>query len=193
MRGRAFLLGAAAVVLAAGIAVSQEEQKKEAPQDAMMAAIMPNENHARLKQLEGTWDTESRFVMEPGKPPEVGKGHAVNKMVLGGRFVQIEYHGGMQGQPFEGLGMIGYDNVAKEYVSTWADTMGTMILIERGSYDAKENALVMHSEFDAPDGSKQKMKTMTRFGDGKKYSYEMYGVGADGKEMKLGEVIYTKK
>ncbi len=38
------------------------------------------------------------------------------------------------GMPFEGMGIDGYDNLAKQYVSTWVDNMGTGIMnIDRQS------------------------------------------------------------
>lgn len=45
------------------------------------------------------------------------------KMVLDGRFPYQEFNGQMMGQPYNGIGMDGYDNITKKYVTAWFDTM----------------------------------------------------------------------
>ena len=44
----------------------------------------------------------------------------------------------MMGQPFSGVGIDGYDNLRKKYVTTWIDTMGTGIFSMEGTASAME-------------------------------------------------------
>ena len=41
----------------------------------------------------------------------------------------------MMGMPFEGMSTTAYDNVSKEYVSTWIDNMGSGIMVMKGNWD----------------------------------------------------------
>jgi len=38
------------------------------------------------------------------------------------------------GMPFEGMGLDGYDNASKEYISIWIDNMGTGIMYMKGKW-----------------------------------------------------------
>ena len=38
--------------------------------------------------------------------------------------------------PFEGMGIVGYDNLLKKFVSVWIDNMGTGLMPGTGTYDA---------------------------------------------------------
>ena len=49
-------------------------------------------------------------------------------MILGGRYLEQRYEGTMMGQPFSGIGVTGFDNYKKKFVSTWVDSMGTAIM-----------------------------------------------------------------
>ena len=84
----------------------------------------PGEPHKLFATLAGSWTTTTKEWMEPGKPPTESTGTAEMKMLLDGRFLQQEFTSQMMGQPFSGIGIDGYDNLRKRYVTTWIDTMG---------------------------------------------------------------------
>ena len=46
----------------------------------------------------------------------------LQKMILDGRFLHQEFNGEMMGSPFIGIGITGYDNGSKQYVSNWMDS-----------------------------------------------------------------------
>ena len=54
---------------------------------------------------------------------------------MGGRYQEGTYSGDMFGMPFEGRGMVAYDNATEEFVSTWIDNMGTGMMVTKGKYD----------------------------------------------------------
>ena len=117
------------LVMSASLAVAKEK-KQEKPTDmqAMMGVYTklatPGEPHKLLASMAGSWNTKTKSWMEPNKPPTESIGSCEQKMLLGGRFLQQECTGDMMGQPFTGIGVNGYDNHAKKYVSTWMDSMG---------------------------------------------------------------------
>jgi len=79
--------------------------------------------HKLLAGMAGSWTTKIKSWCEPKKPPMESIGTCEQKMVLGGRFLHQEFTGEMMGSPFTGIGVNGYDNHTKKYVSTWMDSM----------------------------------------------------------------------
>lgn len=204
MKGRMLLSGVVVVGLMAlitGQVVSQEGKPKgQAPGqgDAMMEAAMkfaePGKFHAHLKPLAGRWTQSVKMWMAPDAPPQVSKGTSEYKWILGGRFLLQKVKGDVEGQPFEGLGMIGYDNFKKKYTSMWADNMTTGIMTALGTCDDSGKVLTLSGKHDdvftgTPD---QKFKIITRIINKDKHVDEMYMTGPDGKEFKTMEIIYTR-
>jgi len=127
-------LVAAALGLAAAVAVAGDEQPA-ADHDAMMEAWMkaatPGEPHAFLASMAGDWKTTTTHY-EMGEAGEPTEGTASFKPVFGGRVVKGQYTGTMWGQPFEGMSLDGYDNIAGKYWSVWLDNTGTSLYVTHG-------------------------------------------------------------
>ena len=115
---------------------------KQMDQQAMMELwqklAQPGEPHKLFADIAGSYTTHTKEWMEPGKPPMEADGTSESKMLLDGRFLYQEYHGSMMGQPFHGIGIDGYDNMTKKYVTAWIDSMGTGIFIMEGTATADE-------------------------------------------------------
>ncbi len=154
----------------------------------------PTPAHTVLQPLVGTWVTETKWWKAPGEKPEVSKGRANHQWAFGKRFIKEKYEGKFAGEAFQGEGMIGYDNVKKEYVSTWADSMSTDIMTGEGSYDPATKSLEMTSKFTCPiTESEMKMRSVTRILNNNQHVLEMYGMTPDGKEFKSMEITYKRK
>ncbi len=191
-----------AVMLAATTAAADQKAAKKpaAPaaasdHDAMMAEYMklatPGEQHKWLQDSVGTWTATGKMYFDPSKPPTESTGTAVFKSVLGGRFVEEHFTGTMMGQPFEGQGVTGYDNMKKKFVMSWVDSMGTMMIYVEGTGDAKQRTFA--GEETGPDGKKRAFRWVLKFDSKDKHVMEMYGTGPDGKEVKQMEIVYTRK
>lgn len=102
------------IVLLASIASAKKAEKQMDPQ-AMMETYKklatPGEPHKQFASLAGSWMTQSKEWMEPGKPPMESTGSVEMKMLLDGRFLQQEFSGNMMGQPYSGVGITAYDNL----------------------------------------------------------------------------------
>ena len=162
--------------------------------ELMKKAATPGPEHKRLAPLVGTFKTESKFWMDPSKPPQIEKGSAKNEWVFGKRFVKQAYTGKFNGQPFQGMGYIGFDNVKKAYVSTWMDSMGTGVMVSEGTFDSANRALEMSSTFSCPlTGGERNARFVTRIINDNEYVDEMFDKGPDGKEFKMMEIHYKKQ
>src|SRR6266498_4296234 len=124
-------------VLFASMVFAQEQPKmsaeEKAQMEAMMKAVSPSEGHKKLAAFVGTWDAKVKmYPMQPGAPVQESTGVSESKWVLGGRWVQETFNGMFMGMPFSGIGYTGYDNIKKQYVGTWMDTMSTSVMTSAG-------------------------------------------------------------
>jgi hypothetical protein len=168
-----------------------QQQPDAAQMQAMMAAMSPGEHHEHLKKLAGNHNYTIKMWQDPTSPPaeSTGKRHA--EMKLGGRYLEEEYTGTFMGMPFEGLGFMGYDNVAKEYVGTWMDNMSTGIMTLHGTCD--KNSWTMTGESSDPmTGKKWTSRNVLKIVDDNTFTMEMFAPGPDGKEFKMMEMTCKK-
>jgi len=187
-----------ALSLCAGIS-SQADQKED--MEKMKAEAMakwqaystPGEGHKVMEQLVGNWDYALKYWSSPNTPPEESTGTNDVKWILGNRFLEMNVKGTSMSQPFEGMGIIGYDNAKKEYVNTWIDNMGTGMMNAVGSYDAETKTMTEKGTYTDPMSGQQTFKGVTKFLDADKFTYEMSISTPDGQEMRVMEINYTRK
>lgn len=107
------------LVMSASLVMAKEKkQEKQMDPQAMMETYQklatPGEPHKQFANLAGSWTTKTKSWMEPNKPPTESTGSCEQKMLLDGRFLQQECTGDMMGQPFTGIGVIGYEQLHQE-------------------------------------------------------------------------------
>lgn len=73
-----------------------------------------------------------------------------------------------------GIGVLGYDNHGKKYVSTWMDSMGTGIFYMAGNADKDENRIILTGRYDDPIQGPMKLRTVTMLVDADHEKFEMY-------------------
>lgn len=186
------------LVLAASVAMAKDKkhEKQMDPQATMemyQKLATPGEPHKLFATLAGSWTTTTKEWMEPGKPPTESTGTAEMKMVLDGRFLQQEFTSQMMGQPFSGIGIDGYDNLRKRYVTTWIDTWGTGIFQMEGTASADGKTITLKGQHDEPGGGHMTHRAVWKILDGNTQTFDMYGTHKHGKEMKMLEIAYTRK
>jgi hypothetical protein len=160
---------------------------------AMVKAGTPGPEHARIMALAGTWSGKVTFQMAPDQPPQTSSGTMVNTAVLGGRQLRQEWKGDFMGTPFEGIGYWGYDNVKKQYVSYWTDSMSTGVMFSTGSYDDKTHTYTLSGTCADPlTGQDMLNREVITIKSPTSHVMEMYGPGPDGKEVKMMTIEYTK-
>ncbi len=181
---------------------SPEEMK--AMMDKWLRTIQPGEHHRKLEPFVGNWDTVIRMWMAgPTAPPTESKGTSQCKWVLGGRYVQEEHKGemmmpdpavGMKKVPYEGIGMLGYDNYKNLYVGSWTNNLSTEMLIMRGAMDPTGKVLTQYGEMDEAmlDVYGRMIKYVTRIVDKDKHIMEIYDLHA-GEGYRVVEITYTRK
>ena len=197
MKGSGFIRQFVFVFFICSVTTPAASEEMDAGMKEMMAKWMayatPNENHKILGVMVGEWNHKGKWWMEPNGKTETFEGNNETKWIMGGKFIQHSTHGLFQGQPFEGMGITGYDNMIKKYQTIWLDNMGTGIIQGEGRYDAAKKELTDRGRFTDPvEGSKQ-YRGVIRFIDDDHYQYEMHTAGADGNEFLAMQIEYTRK
>jgi len=196
MRFKQLTLIGLCMVLLAPVAIAKKAEKQMDPQ-AMMETYKklatPGEPHKQFASLAGSWTTQTKEWMEPGKPPTESTGSVEMKMLLDGRFLQQEFNGNMMGQPYSGVGITAYDNLRKRYVSTWMDTMSTGIFTMEGTASPDGKTITLKGHHVEPGGGQMTHRAVWKLVDNNTQTFDMYGAHHGGKESKMMEIIYTRK
>jgi hypothetical protein len=195
------LAAATAAVLLATPALAQQGQKppemtpaQKAEMEAYMKAGTPGAPHQVLASTAGSYDLKIKSWHEPGGPAMEDTGTATRAMTLGGRVLVEEISASMMGMPFTGRGMTGFDNVSGKYWATWNDSMSTGIMVSEGTCDPASKACSFTGTWnDAIKKAPVTARMTTRWTSPTTEVFELYGPGKDGKEMKMMEILYTKK
>ena len=213
MRTAAWIVVAGVAIAAVGVARAQQEklaspamdQAKQGAMDPAMQAAMekmkvlgaPSEGHKALEPLIGSWSYTAQFWMQPDSQPETMTGSVVNTLIFGGRFLKQEFSGTAmaEGQPpFEGLGILGFDNIRKEYQTVWFDNMSTSMMRGAGQFDASTSTLSDSGDFSCPvtGESHRWYRSAWTVTDANHTTYESYSRTPEGREFKSMEIHYTR-
>lgn len=165
--------------------ISEQDQAKA--MEAYMKAGAVTADHEALKFFAGRWKVEARMWAAPGAPPTESVNANVGEMILGGRYVRLSYKGEMMGQPFEGLQISGYDNLAKAYTTLWIDNTSTSFYLLKGTYDAARKIYTFTGRWADPAGGETPVRMVIKIVSPDEYVSETYTTLPDGKEF-LGMV-----
>lgn len=160
--------------------VSEQDQAKA--MEAYMKAGAVTAEHKALEYFAGRWKVESKMWTAPGAPPAESVNTNEGRMILGGRYALLEYKGEMMGQPFEGLQISGYDNLAKAYTTFWIDNSSTSFYLLKGTYDAAKKTYTFTGRWADPLGGDTPVRMVVRIVSPDVYESETYMALPDGKE-----------
>src|SRR5262245_20754994 len=149
---------------------------QKAMMDKMMKAATPGPQHSMLTKMSGEWTCSIKYQMDPSQPWQESQSSAVVTALMDGRYIQEVDSGQMNGMPFTGMGLYGFDNVSGKYVSSGTDNMGTGIMTSVGTPDA--SGTVIHwigSMNDPMTGKPAKTRMVSTVIDDNHHTFEMFG------------------
>jgi len=180
------------VALACAQDIKQQQEEQQKAMEAYMKAAAVTENHQFLAKYAGDWDVAVTYWMGPGAPPTKSTGTFKGRMLLGGRYLEMTFNGFMMGQPFEGIQLVGFDNLEQKYNTLWIDNTSTSFFMTRGTREGD----VLNETGEWPDpvtGSVVSVKARTTWVGGDEYLYEQWMVMPDGTEHKGMEMRCKQK
>jgi hypothetical protein len=196
------LLACATIAICISTARSEDKPKPapNADQQKMMEDYMkmaqPGPEHELLKKFAGDWTADCKFWNPDGSDGGTSKGIMHAKMILGDRYLQLNYEGemdmGNNKVPFKGMGIGGFDRGKKKYVNFWIDEMSTGAMMTEGTCEGK----VLTCEGTATDpmsGQPMKVKEVITDIDNDHHNYELWMSNPEGKVTKMVEIKYTRK
>ena len=196
-----------AVLMLLGGAACQSADKSPDPRDKwgenpmenpefmalMTESMTPTAAHQEIAQGVGSWDVETKMYMSPGAAPEISAATAESRMVLEGRYLLQNFRGLAMGMPFEGMLILGYDNLSKEYFSIWMDTWSTWPALARGVEDekGKVNQVGVMRDVMTPGG--RPFRHVTWCPNPDEQQARMYDTLPDGTEWLVMEMVYRRR
>ena len=165
----------------------------EQMQELMMKMAMPGPQHELLKTLAGNWNAKSSMTMGPGQEAMVSTATSNNHLIMGDRFLQCDYNGSYANMPFEGMGLIGFDNTTAQYQLFWIDNSGTTMSAPlNGYYDKATRKLELTGNFDNPAFGSMSMREVFTIDGPDHHVFEMFVDQGDG-EYRSMTIDYTRQ
>jgi Protein of unknown function (DUF1579) len=169
---------------------AQSSTDKDELMKKAQAAGTPGAAHKALQSFAGEWEAEVKCWMDPNGQASVSKATAKAKTILGGRFLEGEFHGEMMGKPFTGHYVLGFDNAKQKFKSVWIDDFNTAIHTSEGKGENDNKVITLEGKMDCQATGQKDITT--------KHVYRVQGAGNYVMEMfndgkRAMEITYTRK
>jgi hypothetical protein len=132
----------------------------------------PVAEHEKLAKLAGDWTVLSTFVF-PGSAPQEFKGTAQAKVILGGRFLQLDESGTEFGQPSAKQKTFGFNAGARKWEGVWMYTGSTAVMHLTGTPSADGKTIAGDASFAGENGDPQKFTWELQFVDADHFSTKL--------------------
>ncbi len=150
--------------------------------------------HHQLALMAGRWSGVTRTWFEPGELSDESPSQGTMRLVMGGRFLLWEYHGSLDGEPIQGLALIGYDVTASRFEMAWADTwhMGSAVMFCQGPTRG-ERPEVLGFYPDPGGGPDWGWRTEFVLESPDRLTITATNISPEGQEARAIETVYTRQ
>ncbi len=156
-----------------------------------MQVPQPTPEHEQLMKAVGEWNVKGKFFMGPDQPPMETTG-TETVTAFGPFWIESVYRSEFMGMPFEGHGGATYDPSAKQYVTTWRDTMSSMAFHMTGQLEGDTMTCTGMVASCQGDGDALHRSVETGVGSDNR-TFTMYMTPPGGEEVKMMELTYTRR
>jgi hypothetical protein len=176
-----------------GTPAAGEEAVPKNVLEEMTKYTAPGPRHRELADFSGTWTSRTRVWENPEAKPVEFTGGAEYKMILGGRFLQIESRSQMNGADSHGLGIFGYDGFKEKYSFYYIHDGETQALAGLGDQDST-GAITFSVAMDMPLAGEhaKPIRAVLRRLTANRHVFEMFEKYVDDREWKVLEITYDR-
>jgi hypothetical protein len=162
---------------------------EQTSQKPMMPKLAPE--HAALKKLVGKWEASVTATM-PGEAAKTSTGKAEYE-AIGETWVASNFTGEMDGKPFFGHGIEGFDTLKNKYVYIWVDSMSTEAHLFEGVKDPASNTTTLTGECHDPQtGRVVKQRMVTEMKGDDAMTMRIFMTGPDEKEVEATKIEFKR-
>jgi len=147
-----------------------------------------------LRDLAGEWAGENRLWLCTEEPARHSQATASVALAAQGRFATIRYTWAEEGQPQDGLLLLGMDPRRETWEAAWIDSwhMGDKIMLCRGAADAG-GAISVRGAYAAPPGPDWGWRIEIHAEAADRFEMIMYNISPEGEEALAVEARYTRR
>jgi hypothetical protein len=115
-------------------------------------------------------------------------------MIHDGRFLQSYFVFGTGQAKSTGQGLIGFDPATGKFTSVWTDSRKTQMSFRQGQEPFDGQRIVLYGQVLGGEPEVRRSKTVTELTDGgNRIIHRQFGLGADGQERLVMELVLTRK
>lgn len=152
--------------------------------------------HSALLKMEGEWEGTAKTWFEPGILADESIMKGSIRPVLNGMFLIHEYSGSMQGKPFEGISIYGYNLNDDKFQCANIDSFhnGTAIMMQNGEEGSGKFSSLGHYNYKVSPDEIQTWGWRTELDqpDNNTLKITIYNVTPAGEEAKGIEINYKR-
>ncbi|MCW7480241.1 DUF1579 domain-containing protein [Leptospira kanakyensis] len=155
---------------------------------------LTNGAHKQLQSIVGHWAGKTKTWFEKDVLADESNAEATITTLLDGRFISIDYRSSLDGKPFVGKMILGFDIPYQRYTSSWIDSfhMGTQIMLSSGEGDEKGFSVL--GSYGNPEYGEKLWgwRTEIQFIGDKEFSLTAFNISPEGEEAKATETFYKR-
>jgi hypothetical protein len=149
---------------------------------AETAPFSVSEGHRDLFGMAGRWEGPTRTWLDPSAAPSESVTSARVEVILGGRFVRVDYQGMIMGKPHAGEVLIGYEPAESRFTAVWIDSfhMSPGIMVSTGQRSPDGVIAVLGSY--AGEGQRWGWRTTLRLESDDRLHIDAFNISPEGRE-----------